>query len=359
MSKLAKTLLSAACLTMLANTAAASETPELRIENFIGTINVVTGDYDKVTVTDADGAAYESKGASVFIDDGQTIENLRCKSSNSSVKISIGKWNYRKRKGGYKNLNEYPKLKIKAPRDTHIVINDAVIFGDIEEIGSADIHLTSCGELDFGDVNGAFDVRISGSADVTASNTGALNLSITGSGDFTAQDVAEAKVNVIGSGDIEIANIHGAASVESRGSGDVIIEDINGRFDYDGVGSGDLEIGNIAGAADIHTAGSGDVDMERVEGALTYTSGGSGDFETDYVGGESLSAKIGGSGDAQIGDGNVNDLYIKVGGSGSVDYDGGAVDAELITRGSGSIVINDPSGKLRKSKSGSGSIRVR
>ena len=359
MSHFTKILLSASALALVATTASAGSAPELRIENFIGTIDVKTGDYDKITVTDADGASYDTSGSSVVIDDEQTIKNINCKQSNMSVKISAGGWNYKKRKGGYKNLDTYPSIKITAPADTHLVVDKAVIFGDVGSIGSADVSMVSCGDLEFEDINGAFDLGISGSGDVTAGNTGALNVAIAGSGDFTADNVVSAQISVAGSGDIEIANIDGLADINSAGSGDIDIGDVRGRFDYSSAGSGDLEIGDIQGATNIRTAGSGDVDVERIENDLKYIGGGSGDFEADYVGGAVLSVRVGGSGTVDIDGGNVDSLYVKVGGSGSVHYDGKSVDAELITHGSGSIAVQDPSGKLRKSKSGSGSIRVR
>ena len=89
MQNLVKTLIGATCLTLLASPAYAKSAPELTIENFIGTIDVVTGDYDKITVTDADGVQVDKSRSGLNIDGGYKINNARCKSSRSSVKIGI------------------------------------------------------------------------------------------------------------------------------------------------------------------------------------------------------------------------------------------------------------------------------
>ncbi len=335
------TITATSCLALLANTAIAKDAPTLTIQNFIGTVDVRTGNYDKITVTDADGADVSQLGASVLIDNDQTIKNTNCRKSNSSIKISVGSWKWNKRKGGYKNLDAYPQLKITAPANTHLVIDKAIIFGDVGNIGSADIKMRSCGDLELSDVNGH------------------TNLGVSGSGDFTAQNVQSLKIGLAGSGDVKIANVAGAATIASAGSGDHEIGNIGGNFDYTGAGSGDLDAGNITGNAEITTAGSGDVEIERLAGNLIYTSGGSGNFDADYVGGKNLSSKSGGSGTVEIDDGDVVELYIKVGGSGNVRYDGKSTNAELYASGSGEITVQEPSGNLRKKKHGSGSIRIR
>jgi len=335
------TLTATSCLALLATAATAKDAPTLTIENFIGTVDVRTGDFDKITITDADGASVEQSKNSVLIDDDQTIKNANCRKSKASIKISVGGKNWYKRKGGYKDLDEYPFLKITAPENTHLIIDNAIIFGAVGDIGSADIKLRSCGNLDFANVNGHLDLRIAGS------------------GDFTAQNIQSVEVSGAGSGDVTIGDIANTALVVSAGSGDNDIGNVGGDFDFSGAGSGDLNVGNIMGNADIKTAGSGDVEAGRIEGNLTYTSGGSGDFEADYVGGDKLSSKSGGSGTVEIDGGNVTELYVKIGGSGSARYDGRSTNAELYTGGSGAITVREPSGNLRKKKHGSGSIRIR
>ena len=335
------TLTATSCLALLATAVTAKDAPTLTIENFIGTIDVRTGDYDKITVTDADGANVEQLKNGVLIDDDQTIKNTNCRKSKASIKISVGGRNWYKRKGGYKNLNEYPQLKITAPENTHLVIDNAVIFGDVDDIGSADIQVRSCGDLEFANISGHLD------------------LSAAGSGDFTAQNIQSVEISTAGSGNVKIDDIANTVSISSAGSGDNNIGNVGGDFEYASAGSGDLQVDNIQGNTDITTAGSGDVEIDSIEGSLSYTSAGSGNFEADYVGGEKLSSKSGGSGSVEIDGGNVTELYVKIGGSGDVRYDGQSTNAELYASGSGEITVQEPSGSLCKKKRGSGSIRIK
>ncbi|HHL42291.1 MAG TPA: hypothetical protein ENJ42_01615, partial [Hellea balneolensis] len=124
---------SVSLLAMISAQAMAGETLEIR--NFIGTIDVVTGDYDKITITDADGAHVSTSTGHTLVDDGRKINNANCRSTKSSVKIGIGKWSWNKRTG-YKDLDEYPKLLIKAPDFTHVIIKDSILFGNIDDVAS-------------------------------------------------------------------------------------------------------------------------------------------------------------------------------------------------------------------------------
>lgn len=358
------TLTVAACLTLVAATSIsvpvwAKDAPILKIENFIGTIDVRTGDYDKITVTDADRAPVKQTHNGVTIDGGQTIRNTNCKRSKMSADISIGQWTWKKRKGGYKNLEEYPRLKITAPENTHLVIDQAIIFGDVGNIGSGDIQINSCGDLDFADISGRIDLRIAGSGDVSMGNGGIGDIHIAGSGDFTAQDMDRVEISIAGSGDVQIANITGSARATIAGSGDTEFGNVDGDFHFRGAGSGDLDVGNLGGNAEISTGGSGDVEIGRIAGNLSYSSGGSGDFDADYVGGTKLKTSSGGSGTVDIDGGSVTELYVKAGGSGNVRYDGQSRNAEIFASGSAEITVRKPSGQLTKQRHGSGHIRIR
>jgi len=353
------TMTAISCLTLFAISANAKDTPTLTIKNFIGTIDVRTGDYDKITITDADGASVDRSHGDITIDDDQTINNINCRKSNLSANISIGKWTWKKRKGGYKDLEEFPRVIITAPENTHLAIDEAIIFGDVDNIGSADIHVRSCGDLEFANIDGHLDLGIAGSGDFTVGNIGTGDINIAGSGDFTARGIQSVEVALAGSGDVQIGDIDGPATIRSAGSGDNEIGNVGGDFSFSGAGSGDLNVENIVGDASISIAGSGDIEINRIEGSLTYSGGGSGDFDADYVGGEKFSSKSGGSGTVDINGGNVTELYIKVGGSGNVYYDGQSTNAKLYVGGSGEITIREPNGRLVKEKHGSGSIRIR
>jgi len=332
-----KILAAGVCLSLLALPAAAEDGPVLKIENYIGTVDVITGDYKEIKVTDADGAPISESRAGITIDGDETIENVNCRQNSLSIDIGVGGWGWKKRAGGYKNLNEYPRIKITAPDDTHLVISNSVIFGEIGNIGSGDIHVRSCGDLDMADVSGELDLRISGSGDVSLGNAGRSDISVSGSGDISFENAGPVEVSISGSGDLE------ADTVES------LVLSVSG--------SGDAQIQEVTGFAEIKSSGSGDVEIDDINGGLDYRGSGSSDFDADYVAGD-LTIKTTGSGEVSIDDGDVKTLFIAASGSTNVDYDGKSVDAEASARGSSDVNINRPSGKLETSDSAGGDVNI-
>jgi len=320
MNKVSQIITAGLCLSLLALPAAADDAPVLKIENFIGTVDIVTGDYDAVEITDADGAAFEDSRRGITINDGQTVQHINCRQNKLSIDIGIGNWGWKKRSGGYKDLNEYPKVKITAPENTHLIVSDSVIFGEVGNIGSGDIRIRSCGDLEMANVSGELDLRISGSGDVSMGSAGSADISISGSGDLEAEDFTSLELSVSGSGDAQIGDIAGFADVSARGSGDI-------------------EIGNI-------------------DGGLEYRGSGSSNFDADYVSGD-ISVRSSGSGDVDIDDGEAGTLYVVSSGSSNIEYDGSSVDAEARASGSSDIIIRKPSGTLQTSDSGAGDVDVR
>ena len=319
-----KKLVGTACVAaltanILSTSAMADEGHVLKIQNFIGTIDVVTGDYDEIKVTDADGAPVDRSSAGISIDGGETIKQVNCRQNKLSVDISIGNWGWKKRSGGYKNLNEYPKVKITAPATTHVIIDDSVIFGEIGTIGSADLRVRSCGDLELADVTGELDLRISGSGDVSMDNAGPAIVSVSGSGDLVGGNFASLDLSVSGAGDVEIEDVIGFADISTSGSGDVEIGEIGDGLEYRGSGSSNLDAESVTGDVNIRTSGSGDVSIE---------------------------------------DGQVGTLKIVSSGSSNVEFDGDAVDIEARASGSSDVYVNRPSGALQTSDSGAGDVHV-
>ncbi len=351
------------CLALLTQTSSAQDAATLTIEQFIGTVDIRTGDYKTITVTDADGVSVVRQGKrmnnSVSIDGGQVFKNVNCKKTSTGIKIAVDSRKWGKRKKKYKNLDQYPRLKITAPQNLHLVIDDALIFGKVGSIGSGDIKLLACGDVEIADISGHLDLGVSGSGDISLGRAGSGDIAIAGSGDFMALGVHDVTITVAGSGDVQIGDVMGSVDATIAGSGDTHINNISGDLAYQGGGSGDLDVGDVSGNVDITIGGSGNVGVGRIGGDLAYSGGGSGSFDAKYVGGTKLSLRTGGSGNTKIHGGDVTELYVKTGGSGSVHYGGKTHSAALYTRGSGNITIGKPSGRLAKQKRGSGKIHIR
>lgn len=292
--------------------------PTLEIENFIGRMTITNG--ESVSIKGADGGTISDNENVWNIDGGEDIKVSSCRESNSRVEISFGSWSWLGRSGGYKNLDEYPHLKITLPSNTHLKISGSVIYGDGKDLGSADISLGHCSDLVFGDITGPLDLDISASGDLTADHVGAADIRIKGSGDVTLESVSDLEVSINGSGDFEVGAITGDAILSSRGSGDIDIDELTGVLDYQSNGSGDLSIDDI---------------------------------ESDQV-----KISTNGSGDVDFGSGNIDRLKVRTNGSGDVSFRGQAGDVEARSNGSSDIYVRKASGEVRANVSGSGGVKI-
>lgn len=289
------------CLALLATPTFAKDAPVLKIENFIGTVEIVTSSADKISVTDADGAKVTRSGSNLTIDDDISIRSYNCRTRKNHVKIGKGKWSSFS-KTNYRDIEEYPHIKITAPEGVHLDVGSSIIFGNVETIGSAHLHIGSCGDMKFADVNGQLDLSVSGSGDVILGNAGVSDISISGAGDVSAKNLASADIDVSGSGDLVLGDISGSVGIESSGAGDI---------------------------------------------------------EINSVTGDDLTIRVSGSSDIMISDGNVNTLLIKASGASDVTYYGSSKDAEARASGASDINIHSPSGHLRSSDSGAADINIR
>lgn len=319
--KTISTLLAASCLTLFAGTASASDGPVLKILNFIGTVQIETGDYDKIKVTDADGANFSHTGNSLELNDDISIRSYNCKYKKDRAMIGKGKWRWSLVGKDYRDIREFSLVKITAPANVHLEIDRSILFGNVGDVGSAHLHIGSCGDMKFGDVNGRLDISVSGSGDVIMGSAGISDISVSGSGDLTARNLASADIHISG--------------------------------------SGDLVIGNIAGAVDIGSSGAGDLEIGSIGGGLRIHSSGASDLEVDSVTGGDLTIRVSGSSDITIKDGNVDTLFIKASGASDVTYGGKSVDAEARASGASDIYIHKPSGHLRTSDSGAADVTIR
>lgn len=316
-----KTLCISSLLTVLATPALASEAPVLKIENFIGTVEIVTSNTGEIIVNDADGANIIRAGKNLTIDDDISIRSYNCHYKKDRPYIGKGKWGWKSGGKGYRPIEDYPSVQISAPAGVHVEIDRSIIFGNVGDIGSAHLHIGSCGDMKFGDVSGRLDLSVSGSGDVKFGNAGITDISVSGSGDVEGKNLASA---------------------------DILVS-----------GSGDLELGDIAGAVDIGSSGAGDVELGSVGGGLDLQSSGSSDFEAASVSGGDLSIRVSGSSDISIRGGNVDTLFIKASGASDVTYSGKSVNAEARASGASDVYIHNPSGNLRTSDSGAADVNIR
>jgi hypothetical protein len=281
------------------------------IENFIGTVEIRTGNSSQINVSienpgeHAGDPTIRQTGSLVAIDGGESVRNLNCNNRNGNMRIGRGGWNGWR---GGNPIEEYPTLTITAPESVALELRRSAFRGETGNLGSADITMSSCGDLVMGDIAGMANINISGSGDITAGTVG---------GDLD--------ISINGSGDVELGDVGGAVEIGIAGSGDVVMADVRGDTDININGSGDV------GFADI--------------GGVTVRVGGSGDIAADSMNG-AFFARINGSGDIEIDGGRAEPFEAQIAGSGDIAFDGTAVNVEINENGSGDVDIADIEGSI-------------
>lgn len=326
--------------------ASADESPELIIENFVGTI-LWSNEGTKTEITNRKNAS----NVDVSRDDNRlTINGGERKPDGDKCQGYGGSYNFsffgnKEKKGvfgGYEDLEDYPALTLSVSNETSLIIRNSIVFSQgAPDISDADLSLIHCGAINLGRLSGDLNVEGRGAADLTFVGSRNLSSQMSGSGDIKAETVEYLKSESNGSGDLSIEQTENA-DVQTSGSGDVEIKTISGSAIFETSGSGDYEIGSIAGSLDYRSSGSGDLELGEIGGQ-----------ETNRVG-----LKSAGSGDLFIGGGEITDLYIDV--SGSADAEINAIVGDAVARASGSadIYFDTVTGSLEKSTSGSSDIEV-
>lgn len=314
----------------IAQDTAYKDVETIEIDDFIGSIEILTGQGLEVAVRKTDGAnaAYPVR---------MNVSNGRLRINSDEDPIASKWWddvNWKRNNGNAfeRYLENFPSLIITLPAGTSLIFEDAVVNLDA---GDTDGAL----EIKGGYIDGAIgnvktaDIRIESSADIDIGNVdGALTIEIKGSGDVTASNAKEISVRIQGSGDVDVANVAGAAIVDIHGSGDV-------------------KLGRIERKAEFQIHGSGDIDIFEAQAGLAVSVNGSGDVMVGKVNGETT-AYINGSGDTHIESGRSENLQVAIRGSGSFRHDGTAVNPVVSAHGSGDIYIQDSEGDIRASGDG-------
>lgn len=328
-------------------TAMADTRPELVIEDFIGTINWVNGSGD-VRVTQQKNAGslnLKSNAGGLLIDGGiSDPDGENCKGYYGSYDISL--FGDKKRNsgkfGGYEDLDDYPILDIALPSNTKLVIRNAIVFTKGKpDLAEANLDLSDCGKINLGDIEGILSIQSRGSSDVTLGDAGEIQAELRGSGDLEAQNI-------------------GDVTYKGRGSGDVSLEKV-GNLNLTTSGSGDAEIEDVMGYAKLSSSGSGDIDIGSVGDDLEYKGSGSGDLSVDEIRGDGnniVDLSTSGSGDISIGDGAIAYLTVSAAGSANVTVDGIIKDADVRASGSSDIYLDTVTGDIKQRTSGSSDIHI-
>ena len=337
-----KRLTLAAVVTTALAASAVANGPELLIQDFVGTIKVENGASETISITrdeNMKGVNLLEQGDNLKIDGGiSDPDGNKCKGYYGSYSLGWFKKEKSGEFGGYEDLEDYPQITVRAPKDTILVIENSIAFVTAEDLGGTDLDLRFCGKVSLGNVAGDLKADIRGSADLSARDVRNVDVNIKGSGDLDIQNAAFVALSVAGSGDAEFENIK-SADVRVSGSGDISFGDIDGSLAAESRGSGDIDAGNVAGD-------------------FIYDAGGSGDLDIGDVTGDRISIDVSGSGDVSIDGGDVKTLKVTASGASEVDYGGIAETADLIASGASDIYVSKVTGEVRSKERGAADISV-
>jgi len=283
----------AAITAAVAGPALANPGPEVEIEHAVARVVVIVEDRADIGVEIEQGASrlpalrVERRGVDVRIEGGlgRRAAGLRlgdrigdCRSGPDQTRPGQGA-SAEVRGVGRINLDDAPRIVIRAPRDVNISAGGAV-FGSIGRgATSVDLGNGGCGDWVGAHTDGPGEGPSGGSGSMMIGTSRSLEVSIAGSGDVTAGATGRLDLSLAGSGSATIAEANGEADISIAGSGETTIR--RGQvpnLDISIAGSGDIDFGGTAGDVSISIAGSGDVRVAEATGSVSRSVIGSGDI---------------------------------------------------------------------------------
>ncbi|MEE9329371.1 MAG: DUF2807 domain-containing protein [Parvularculaceae bacterium] len=308
--------------------ALAGDQPVLRIQNYLGVISIQTEKGAALKVQNTkQGANLDiiSNDRNLTINGGfDEKRNVHCWQEDGDIYYSIGGKRWAKKQS--QKLADQTKLEIIAPPNVRVEIDDSFYRGKIGNIGSGDISLNHCGDLEIGNITGPTQLRTHGAGHLTAGNIGAGEIGIYGSGDILVGATKDIEINLYGSGKIEAGAI-GAADIKLYGSGDISFADAQGDLEATIYGSGNIRGQKVAGGLQSNSHGSGNIYLTSINGPV--------------------SIDIMGSTHIEIEAGRASAFEFEGRGSGSVKFGGVAVNPDVDIRHSSShLTLGRVEGRL-------------
>lgn len=259
---------------------------EVEIEDAVARVVVIVEDRTDVGVEIIQGSAglpaltVNRRGNKIFIDGdlgGRDINNCTGETAGAT-QPGDGAF-VEVRNHGRIDMNQSPMIVLRTPRAVNVEAEGAV-FGSVGRgASSIDLANAGCGAWTVANTDGALSLSVAGSGDIRAGTSARLDASIAGSGDVRTGATRALDASVAGSGNLNVASVEGAADVSIAGSGDVTIRAGRvSRLDVSIAGSGNVNFQGEAGDLDVSMVGSGDVRVASVTGAVERSIIGSGDI---------------------------------------------------------------------------------
>lgn len=283
--------------------AARFEAQDIRFENVVGTVEIITNNGSQIDVVIRQGKSYVP---------------LRVVHEEGTVRIVAEKWREEEnrdccntrilRRGDSRHgrtasrgapadegfFADQPTIQVTMPRKGDVAFVDArirlrmdvldgaldldgcYVYGETGNLGEAVIGLVEGSRLVIGDVAGALEADISGDADLRVGKAAMADIDIAGSGDVALGEIdGMLDVSIAGSGTVRGARLDGPLTARIAGSGAVMIQ--AGRADSLKAtidGSGLVSFEGTAARPVLRLFGSAEARFGAVEGRLFRAGGG-------------------------------------------------------------------------------------
>jgi hypothetical protein len=285
------------------------EARNVRVVNFVGTLDVAVGDQPSIEVN-ITGSQEMIEDVGVRLDGDTLIIARKGMMDHDNQPFAVG---------------NYPTVRLRVPVATALTIQGMDGLARI------------------GDIAAPLSVHAA-SVDLIAGNVTTATIDRSGSGRIELGDVIGPVVARLGGSGDFVVGTAGEADIEKRGSGDINVSHVEGAFKARVRGSGDVSAANV-GTAEIEKHGSGNVSFGRVAGGLSYTSFGIGDADVAAVDGP-VFVETSSSGEVRIHEGRADPLTVVMREYGDFTMDGEAVDPDLTAEGASTVRISSYIGKL-------------
>ena len=203
---------------------------------------------------------------------------------------------------GRSELDSLPVMRVTVPdRNVKLVIRNSMIWGRTGDLAELDVDMTTCGELEVGDVERAATLRLGGETRVRIDDAASLDANLTEQAEIDIERVGQTNVDLFGGSRLKLQEVEGAGALSLANGANTEVEHVTGTLSA-----------TLSDAAVLR--------MDKPGGSVTVRGAGSSRVEVDDAAMRSLDIEMAGRSEARIG-GRVTALRVATADTALVEVD--------------------------------------